>query len=1646
MSLREPSPFPETPLRLARFLATSLTFTTRVRSIELWFDDYRLCKLDKSLETIQPLAMPSHLNSYSPEKMMRVNRLESQGMRIDVDAIGLIWEGEREKIQAEREKANRPSLTAALTRSGGITSMLQSAFGGRSSRGSPAPTPRESPRQAVVEDELQRSARLLASYSAKAMLRVATSHVDVKTDAQFKREIERSTKKPPPTKTAVSLIWVGKEEYDASGMDTQDSPTEEIGPSIIFEGLMPRLGKQGNVFIGFRTHQTTGFAGHVAARFIPTVERESIDFIDRHCARWNMELLAVGGFTCRAIYETEMDLIKKAWTEGDDEPSKTIRDRLLDRALHTMRFFTMRDSSPSPRVFSTFLETFFSSSRQNLLTLASTQGVKTSSLVRLPNAVLLEFIKRLPVIPANHIELAGDFFDQVRARNLVKDITMEDVFSELGSRALLTEEMISCLRWWINVSAHPGYDARLRSRLLDVSILEVKGVEGKEDSVQPLSSVHSFLNPQRIPSDVPLPVSCLAYEVSKAFSAAELSRVYDWHELSTPVWLSHLATISTRTAESTDVNIQVSPAFSEKVIGIVARSWGNLSNKQQQDVATILADLTCLPTRKGMQKPADSYFANVSLFDDLSVLAFPTLPVKGNVEKLLIALKVRQHVDLQLIFTRLVGGGDWSHVELLTYLASNKEHFSSLEIDRLKKTPIWPKEGEAGPLGKDGKPKTVRYRANQLYEPVESLRGLGLPILDWTTQGVAKPWRSSSEEAKFATLLGLQRLPPVLTILELAASTDEEIRSKALAYFLEKASYRDQYTIAIGQNLAFVPCKVFTEGKPATLTRLKPQEVFTNPAVEAMGFAVVAGLSPSDVPKLGLRSDPPASMLISKLVNNPSPTLEKARSVFEYLASVQTFFSGHDVSVLQQAAFVPIPGKPEGSAATEGKIRHVVPTSCYFGGNDTVEAFRSVFLYIPDLGAQANSFLRLVGVSAEPSIEEVASKLVAEPTRFYNLSGSVEAYQSLLRQIATNWNKIRQPLRNSMKYSAFLLGSKRVKSGGPSSVAPVTTAATKDLLGDDPDEETEDAGMLVHSLKRPAEVVIVDDANAGMIFGSSLFFAPHEDLLGGLYSSLGSPKLSSLIEERYATAGPVSTDTQQTNVVKAVVLERTPLFLFECRQNGNKGDIRRDADWLKASLDVVEVGGQGLRLSRTLRFGNLQEQDVQKSSAMAQMEGKRVKLFIASNTAIDWFEVASSLNRFLLSRQRLQEVLLFMTLLSTSLRDLKRRGFHVDKILQQRKAERDVYERSKAEKQLKAQLEALSRPSESQIEEWKQQVLAVFPDADSSHVTNLLKSKKDNHLQETTDEMLRNGYVRSRKTIGSDDKTRGGSSFEEKPPGAFDSGSSRPSSGTSPASGNGDGFFSSWKSRFKRPEGPSSLASGTSSIAGPPTIMNAAGREAGDTLGQAGPSISAPSGLSKKPAEQPSSLDSIRRNVLSAISASRPETSSSIQSSAQATQVKEANSSYCDNSGIATDLTLAGEVAGMKVYLSSHLDPAETMIRNRDALERLIVKIYRPIGAIFGIDPKALHVFIDTSGPTIAFNRAGTIWLNLRYYLAWHDEAVQKGLMTEALISTYFSVAHEIAHNLEQQHNAQHEFYTSALCEEFFMSLARFIGECEKKQ
>jgi hypothetical protein len=83
--------------------------------------------------------------------------------------------------------------------------------------------------------------------------------------------------------------------------------------------------------------------------------------------------------------------------------------------------------------------------------------------------------------------------------------------------------------------------------------------------------------------------------------------------------------------------------------------------------------------------------------------------------------------------------GDWTIAELTKYLVDVKSTLTEEEIGRLRNTTAFTSENSKG----SDSQKPVRYRAQDLYEPLDIFRRLQLPVIDW---GANHKWRGFSEE------------------------------------------------------------------------------------------------------------------------------------------------------------------------------------------------------------------------------------------------------------------------------------------------------------------------------------------------------------------------------------------------------------------------------------------------------------------------------------------------------------------------------------------------------------------------------------------------------------------------------------------------------------------------------------------------------------------------------------------------------------------------------------------------------------------------------------------------------------------------------------------------------------------------------------
>lgn len=215
--------------------------------------------------------------------------------------------------------------------------------------------------------------------------------------------------------------------------------------------------------------------------------------------------------------------------------------------------------------------------------------------------------------------------------------------------------MIACLKWWVGLN-NQGDTLRLlsiRTQVLDAAVLATV-----DDRIIPLGTIRTFVSPKGIvgliPLDGPLPPHMLPANISKQFTSESLIASFPWAELTIPEWLAHLCSPLV-IGRGVDYDITLSSTWAEKVLIILSRCWPSISASAKQQITSTLKNVTCIPTTGGMKAPELSYFANANIFHDLPVVTLPSgVAIKGSLERVLEALGVRKHVDLQVVFNRYI--------------------------------------------------------------------------------------------------------------------------------------------------------------------------------------------------------------------------------------------------------------------------------------------------------------------------------------------------------------------------------------------------------------------------------------------------------------------------------------------------------------------------------------------------------------------------------------------------------------------------------------------------------------------------------------------------------------------------------------------------------------------------------------------------------------------------------------------------------------------------------------------------------------------------------------------------------------------------------------------------------------------------------
>ena len=1576
------SPIPAL-LPLAQFLASSLTFVG-IETIDLWIDEWNIVTFSKKTAPSQEISLPKDIETKTGEGLMKITKLFREVAQIDGKWMGIVgWKPPRSttsRFESSRVSDNAPSLRNFFSRlAGGATSSSRDELSSRASR-------HESE---LMEDDWT------AQSSKTIFLHVNTATIRTSTSSSFNQELERATKKPPPKITKLAVLTAPYAANVAQPISTGPPPAADV-----FATVLPT--KNGRVFIGFPTHQTTGLSAHISApSVIPTVERESIDLNARWVRTWNIEMLRAAGIVCRIAWSAEMTDLKDRIQRDHLKTGKSkIRldniASVIPEGVTTSKNFTFRESTPSTQTGQILEDAFWTCSKKASIDVLSTCGVLPTHEVRIAPKDL-SFMEGIPVLPEQLVSEAKPFVDKLVEYGLIIEITVTDIKKALEISALNSKQVGEFLTWTGNQFSKGQLDRATINSLLAVAVANDESNDGSPSRVLVLGSIQYFLNPARVPVDLPIPPSVMPFRFTKSLSKPELEAL-GWQELQLVPWLRWLLEeAGNRDLLRPDQDITQNPAFSGQVLPVLSKQWESLSQSSKATVVELLSAQTVIPTKLGMKKPQDAYFACVKLFDDLPVIT----GLNGVKDKILLALGVRKTVELGVVFDRLLtekpGASTtnkprWSHIDLISYLASVREDIPSADIQRLKSTSICTKE-----LKNDSKGHSdTRYRVSELFEPKQALRELGLPLIEWPGN-----FHGRSAEGRFMSILGLQSAPTVTELINImagaAAIENVQLREKAINYFLSN-HHNNGYT-------SFDYSKVIVPFLPleANSTKLStPSRCFTDGGAALLGFDILRRDLQPHATKFGVRSHPDIEECIKILLERPPGSYRDARVMFTYFAGRLSEINSTNIPRLRDGKFVPIFSEPSVSASVVSekvkKPKFISPKNCFLGDGDT---YGEIFNFV-DFGQEANVFLLKCGSKHEPTKLEVAQILVREPARISTTFRNPEKYLNLLRSLAESISTLKKnkELFKDMKNAPFLLASKELSVTPPNSekFANDRIDEVEDL------DEEESQGIREWQLTSAQDAIIIDDYVSYSLFKNSILAAPQEDTLEDFYYSLGAPLLSTLVDEA-ARHGPNLKDQKAALRLQRQIYERSRLFLHEQPTDM----IKHDTKWLEKNLNVQAVSSISLR--RSLKGRDVSH--VEKRSAVITQVNREYTLWILGEKT-DLYQVSQALVHLLLTRPKVHSALTLEMLLKTDLLDLRARGFNVSRILRQKAAEARMAENfrqqqlEEEQKRIREQEEAWQESQERASRERTQrpEVPGNFPDSPDSKGGVIPTSG-----HQESDELVH----RPRNLLSNLSKQ-------------FGFGDGRASRQLSSLLGNSNNT-----------PNPPVLTNGTDQDPPPPSSQEGSGEKQKQVKGS--PPVTAPHQL--------------RENLVSAVKKSRPHNSNTLFSRGETNSVSE-TASYCDEHP-SHDLAFVADLQhGIQMFLSPTAvanSTSSTFLAQHAAALKAFAGLLKDVAGIFALDVKSVNVFFDERGKTIAFNRNGSVFCNYLYFQQLHEKQMMQRSTewsaqggpaqsrADALVYWWVILCHELAHNLVADHSSNHSYYTEGFVAQYFGKVMAKVSE-----
>ena len=317
---------------------------------------------------------------------------------------------------------------------------------------------------------------------------------------------------------------------------------------------------------------------------------------------WNHEVLWVGGFLARIIYEEEM------------QRSNAENELATQLGLRTMARFAFGSTVPHSGVSQILQEAFFSCCHEpkSPFPVVSDVGISdvSSPQFRQRNRDL-SFLKKYLVLH-DQIEMSQN--SQIIKRYGIPVFKYQDIVYEFET-GVSQDTMKLFLSWWeetkrssLSSEAKAAGDKFCRKFASKGLVRSSNGVEIALKNVK-------YFTFFPLPDDLSPPDN-IYVDVTSGVPSRDAIECFDWSQLPLLVWLTYACDRVRQLGSNGD------PDLGRRILRVIVQFalTEDLTQLQWDHVADLMKDIRCIPTNMGLRLPADSYFGEADILGDLPVV------------------------------------------------------------------------------------------------------------------------------------------------------------------------------------------------------------------------------------------------------------------------------------------------------------------------------------------------------------------------------------------------------------------------------------------------------------------------------------------------------------------------------------------------------------------------------------------------------------------------------------------------------------------------------------------------------------------------------------------------------------------------------------------------------------------------------------------------------------------------------------------------------------------------------------------------------------------------------------------------------------------------------------------------------------------